>query len=199
MSDGIASVVAQKFRILTSLYLSKSEITMETFFMNKQKGICCCRLWGLLQLREEGLCDGDLSLTCKRGTQQFTINHLICKRGKGILGLCKKVILEIQDHGTIIPPSILKSQRKVVSGVGAVMKLTQEQEAYLLALQITNPGRTNDKYVEEFHKQFHTHISRSFVLQFFESKYEYSGKFVMPNLVPLDKFCPVNIAQYVQF
>ena len=170
---------------------------METFSVNKQGGTFRCG--GYYSLEKKVSVMETYHRLAREAPNNSPSIVSVAKEAKVSWDYAKKVILEIQDHGTIIPPSILKSQRKVVSGVGAVMKLTQEQEAYLLALQITNPGRTNDKYVEEFHKQFHTHISRSFVLQFFKSKYEYSGKFVMPNLVRLDKFCPVNIAQYVQF
>ena len=63
----------------------------------------------------------------------------------------KKVMQEIKEHGTIVPPSILKHNKKVKQGIGVLLKIPEEEELFLVNLWLENAARPNTEYIIVFY------------------------------------------------
>jgi hypothetical protein len=108
-----------------------------------------------------------------------------------------KVILEIHLHYEIIDPSEIRLGKNIERGVGN--NLTPEEDMFLLSLRVNIPNQSNLDYCRELFAYNGTVISTSFVSDYFAKAWSCSGKYLKPNLIPLDKFQPENVLKYAHY
>ena len=84
-------------------------------------------------------------------------------------------------------------------GTGSRVKLTYEQECYILYLRFNDPFMTNDDYVREFFEQYGVILSKSFVTRWFRDRFAKRGRLISANLVPIDKLRYVNVIKYDEY
>ena len=69
----------------------------------------------------------------------------VAKASKVSWDYAKKVMLEIEEHGTIIPPINLHNRKKVTRGVGALIKLNNDQAAKTIKSNNSKNDKTKPK------------------------------------------------------
>jgi hypothetical protein len=69
-----------------------------------------------------------------------------------------------------------------------VLYLDPAKELFMFALCAEKPARPNTDYVRQLYNFYGTFVLESFILVWFQTKYDHKGSFQKPNLVPLDKF-----------
>jgi len=111
-------------------------------------------------------------------------------------GFVAKVKEELRVHGHILRPDEIVQRR--ATGVGS-RSLDEEDENLLLLLRYLDPTRSNQSYVENLYLYRGTVVSESLISNWFAHRFDHSGKFRVPNLIPVDKFKPENILRYLEF
>lgn len=111
-------------------------------------------------------------------------------------GFVAKVKEELRVHGHILRPDEIVQRR--ATGVG-VRSLDEDDEALLLFLRYLDPTRSNQSYVENLYLYRGTVVSESLISNWFAHRFDHSGKFRVPNLIPVDKFKPENVLRYLEF
>jgi len=81
-------------------------------------------------------------------------------------------------------------------GTGSRVKLTYEQECYILFLRFEDPFMTNKDYITKFFEQYGVVLSKSFITRWFQDRFSKRGHLVTANLVPIDKLRFVNVIKY---
>ena len=111
-------------------------------------------------------------------------------------GFVAKVKEELRVHGNVLRPDEIVQGR--AKGVGS-LSFDEGDETFLLLLRFLDPTRSNQSYVE--HLQLHRGkvVSESLMSSWFANRFSHSGKFRVPNLIPVDKFKPDNILRYLDF
>jgi transposase len=75
-----------------------------------------------------------------------------------------------------------------------------EEELFLLALWTENPTRPSDSYyARDLRDYYDTNVTLQYIGKWFHSRFNFSGSFCRPNLVPKDKFWQENIVRYMEF
>lgn len=110
----------------------------------------------------------------------------------------KKIIDEFEECGRIKSPEEILAERPIPLGVGSQC-LERDDESYLEYLYFENPSRTNSSYVSELVKYRGTLVSESLIEKWFLHRFAVSGKFVVPDKTPIDKFRPENLARMVEY
>jgi hypothetical protein len=108
-----------------------------------------------------------------------------------------KVIDELVLTGTLIDPDTMKQDRldeKVLT-----FHLSVEKEIFLLSLHTENPAQPNVSYAKELRDLHGTTVTVQFIGKWFLNRFDFSGRFCKPNLVPKDKFRPENLLRYMEF
>jgi transposase len=108
-----------------------------------------------------------------------------------------KVIEELVRTGTLTDPEILKQQR--LDERVPTFHLSVEEEVFLLSLRTENPSRPNLSYTRHLLDYSGTRVTSQFIGQWFEKRFDHSGRYCKPNLVPKDKFKQENIVRYMEF
>ena len=121
----------------------------------------------------------------------------VAKKAKVDRAYASKVIDELVLTGTLIDPDTIKQQR-LAERVPA-FHLSIEEEIFLLSLRVENPARPNYSYAQELRDLYGTTVTPQFIGKWFEKRFEHSGRFCKPNLVPKDKFRPENILRFMEF
>jgi len=111
-------------------------------------------------------------------------------------GFVAKVKEELRLHENILRPDEIVQRR--ATGVG-VRSLDEDDENLLLFLRYQDPTRSNQSYVEHLYLYHGTVVSESLISNWFAYRFDHSGKFRVPNLIPVDKFKPENIVRYLDF
>ena len=106
-----------------------------------------------------------------------------------------KIVKELEGGG-IVDPS---NGKKIGSTRTVGDQLDPEDEALILSLHAEDPARPNRSYIQELHQQNGVLVSTQFISKWFEKRFNKKGRFVKPNMVPLDKFRYENILKYVEF
>lgn len=109
--------------------------------------------------------------------------------------MANKVVKEIEGGGIVDPEEI----KKIGSTRTVGDQLDPEDEALLLSLHAEDPARPNRSYIQELHQQNGVLVSTQFISKWFGNRFDKKGRFVKPNMVPLDKFKYENILKYVEF
>jgi transposase len=111
----------------------------------------------------------------------------------------RRVVAEIHSKGSIIQPDVIRSAKNKHCGVNERVRLTLEEELFLLILRIEIPNRSNLDYISNLHRHHNKIVSSTFISQWFKRRFNKKGTFKKPNLVPLDKFRKENIVAYIEF
>ena len=102
---------------------------------------------------------------------------------------------ELEEEDGLTDPNVKPPPRaSVVCGM-----LSLEQEYFLLSLRFENPARSNKDYVRNLKTFYDVDISESSISNFFLRRFDHQGNYKKPNLVPVDKFKPVNRTRYYEF
>ena len=121
----------------------------------------------------------------------------IAKRSKVSWKYAKKVVREYETTSNIRHPEeirkSLQEERKKKK------HLTIEEEVYLLALRAEDASRTNLEYIHLLSARYGRTVSSSFISDWFKKRFKYPGNFKKPNVVPLDKWRPINISRYLEY
>jgi transposase len=112
-------------------------------------------------------------------------------------GYASSVIQELLQTGTLVDPETLK-QRRLDERL-PLFHLSVEEELFLLSLRTENPSRPNLSYTRHLRAYSGTTVSAQFIGKWFETRFDHSGRFCKPNLVPKDKFRVENIVRYMEF
>jgi hypothetical protein len=107
------------------------------------------------------------------------------------------VIKEITDTGNLIDPDFLRIQQIQSRRKGEYLAL--EEEVYLLSLRAEDSSRPLLDYVTRLEAEYATRVSVSFLDKWFKTRFEFRGSLRKPNLIPLDKYKPENVARFVEF
>ena len=125
----------------------------------------------------------------------------VAKHAKVSEAFARKVLKEIEHYGEVIDPKELTYIRKEYDpnkGAGS-RSLLPEHEMFLLSLRSENPCRPLSNYRLELYRQFDVSVSETTISRWFNTRFEFKGNLRKPNLVPLDKFRPLNILRYADF
>jgi transposase len=121
----------------------------------------------------------------------------VARKAKVDKGYAKKVIEELLETGTLLDPEILKQLR--LDDRVPTYHLSIEEEVFLLSLHTETPSRPNASYSRHLRDYSGTTVTPQFIGQWFEKRFDHSGRFCKPNLVPKDKFKQANIVRYMEF
>jgi transposase len=121
----------------------------------------------------------------------------VAKKAKVGWDYASKVVDELVLTGTLIDPDIVQQQR--VDERVPTFHLSIEEEIFLLSLHTENPARPNISYAKGLRDYYDTTVSPQFIGRWFENRFDFSGRFCKPNLVPKDKFRAENILRYMEF
>ena len=108
-----------------------------------------------------------------------------------------QVYTEILTYGWVVHPDDIRRNKRIARGVG--LKLQRDEELFLLALRSQNPQRPNLDYIRQLYDYSGTKVSSTFISQWFQNRFDHSGAFRKPNLVPIDKFRQANILRYAEY
>ena len=137
-----------------------------------------------------------LRLVNRRGTTRVCISE-VAKRSKVSWKFASKVVKEYEESMTLRDPKDeLKENTEARTGSKL---LTIEEEVYLLALRAEDPSRTNLEYIQCLQSTYGRLVSSSFITKWFKKRFQYPGNFKKPNVVPLDKWRPVNVSRYLEY
>ena len=109
----------------------------------------------------------------------------------------KKVLDEVQLTGELQDPTInmldgdLRQKKESI--------LTHEESVFLLSLQVEDRHRSNLDYIKNLFQEHGKIVSSSMISKFFNKRFGKSGRFRKPNLIPLDKWKPANLARFARF
>ena len=119
----------------------------------------------------------------------------IAKRARVSWKYAKKIVTEYERTQTISDPSI---QKKIINRPKRY-HLSIEEEVFLLALRAEDPSRTNLEYIHLLAENYGRTVSSSFISKWFKNRFEFPANFKKPNVVPLDKWRPINIARFIEY
>ena len=102
----------------------------------------------------------------------------------------------MDNDGRVLDP--LHKKQGQPDGPGA-NSLDEFDHCALMYLYFEEPSRTNASYVEGLYQATGTKVSRLTVSRWFNSFFPISGKFRKPNLVPIDKFKPLNMIKAEEY
>jgi hypothetical protein len=108
-----------------------------------------------------------------------------------------KVIDELVLTGTLIDSDTMKQDR--LDEKVPTFHLSVEEEIFLLSLHTENPARPNVSYAKELRDLCGTTAMVQFIGKWFLNRFDFSGRFCKPNLVPKDKFRPENLLRCMEF
>ena len=120
----------------------------------------------------------------------------VAKTAKVSWDFAKKVMEEVKRTGSISDPTI-NDDGDLRHNRGSV--LTHEESVFLLALRVEDPHRSNLDYIEQLFREHGKIVSSSLISKFFNQRFGKSGRFRKPNLIPLDKWKPENLARFARF
>lgn len=103
----------------------------------------------------------------------------------------------VSTGGQLIDPDIAKDETDNRVGTGAF--LAKEEVVFLLSLRAENSSRPNEDYTSRLYRAYGTRVSPQFISDWFKKGFAHNGSFRKPNLIPLDKFRPENIARYLEY
>ena len=127
----------------------------------------------------------------------------VVKRAKVSEAFARKVLKEVERYGEVIDPKEINFIQKELDpnfpkGAGG-RTLLPEHKIFLLSLRSENPCRPLSSYRLELFRQYDVSCSETTISCWFNTRFEYKGNLHKPNLVPLDKFRPINILRYADF
>jgi transposase len=108
-----------------------------------------------------------------------------------------KVVNEMLSTGILIDPEILKRDR--LNAKQPSFNLSVDEEVFLLSLRTEKPSQSNLSYAKQLRDYSGTTVSPQYIGRWFETRFDHSGRFCKPNLVPKDKFKQENIVRYMEF
>jgi hypothetical protein len=88
---------------------------------------------------------------------------------------------------------------KPTNRVGTGAFLTKEEVVFLLSLRAETPNRPNKDYCRRLNETYGRHVSPQFISDWFKKGLPHKASFRKPNLIPLDKFRPENVARYLEY
>jgi hypothetical protein len=103
-----------------------------------------------------------------------------------------RIIDELDTHNRVLHPSTVVHERRDT-------KLCGFSAAVVLRLYMEEPGRSTRSYRDLLYEYTGLYVSESTISRFFLHNFPYRGSMVKPNLVPLDKFRPTNLAKLIDF
>jgi transposase len=121
----------------------------------------------------------------------------VAKEAKVERTYASKVVEEFVLTGTLIDPETIKQER--LDERVPTFHLSVEEEIFLLSLHTENPARPNFYYAQGLRDYYGTTVTPQFIGRWFEKRFDHSGRFCKPNLVPKDKFRPENLLRYMEF
>ena len=107
-----------------------------------------------------------------------------------------KIEQEILTENRVVSPEEKKSNRPVGPGVHTI---NSYDSFALLSLMNTNPRRSLGDYQKRLFEWTGTIVSESTISRFFKDGFDIKGNFMKPDLIPIDKFRPENIADAEEF
>jgi hypothetical protein len=110
--------------------------------------------------------------------------------------VCKVWEEMLENDGRVIDPSTVRQGR--MEGPGA-NSLTEYDHFALMYLYFEEPSRSNASYVENLFQVTGTKVSRSTISRWFNNFFPISGRFRKPNMVPVDKFKPINLIKAEEY
>ena len=112
----------------------------------------------------------------------------------------RKVINEINTIGDIIDPDLIHEMNKIHKRQRKY-KMSIEHECFILALRKEAPHRENFDYVKQLEEKHGIKICEKTISNFFvyNKSFIHSGKFRVPNKVPIDKFTTPNMIRVYEF
>jgi transposase len=110
----------------------------------------------------------------------------------------KKIETELNEHGRVLHPSEVYSNREQEGGPGS-RSLDDIDSAVLMFLYLEEPSRQLSSFCQWLHFLTGTCVSESTVSRFFNHGFPIRGGLCRPNLVPIDKFKPENIERAFEY
>jgi len=127
---------------------------------------------------------------------------LLARQAKVGWEYAKSVVLELIANGgsisNLVDPAITYHNKTTKDG-NYRCRLSAEEEMFLLSLRAEDGKRPNLSYIHELFVSYGKVVSSSFMSRWFHKRFQHSGRFKKPNLVPLDKFKNENILKYHEY
>jgi transposase len=111
--------------------------------------------------------------------------------------VANEVITELKVLGAVEDPEARRRAKNNVLGPG--QKLSTVHEMFLLSLRTLDPARPLYNYVQELNNQFGLKVSTQSISDWFHKRWDHRGNLKRANLVPLDKWKPINKLRYYEF
>ena len=121
----------------------------------------------------------------------------VARRAKVGWKYAKKVVLEYEESTMIRDP--LEEHLELMDNRRGKKHLSIEEEVFLLALRAEDSTRTNLEYIHLLAMNYGRIVSSTFISTWFKNRFQYRGNFKKPNVVPLDKWRPINVSRYLEF
>ena len=121
----------------------------------------------------------------------------IAKKAKVGKTYVLKVLKEIEEYGQILDPDVIREHNNQHKEKN--YKLNKCDAAFLLSLRAEDPSRSNLDYIQKLNEQHNKLVCSATITNFFGERFPHSGRFCQPNLIPLDKWKPSNLAAFVEF
>ena len=137
-----------------------------------------------------------LRLVAEVGDDKLTITS-VAEKARVSWYYANKVVKEYREDGTLQDP--LVKHEMTINDRNPTRFLHVEEEIFLLSLRAEDPTRSNLDYIHCLKVCYNRDVSSSFISKWFKNRFKFSGDFKKPNLVPLDKWRPVNISKYMEY
>ena len=148
------------------------------------------------QPRKEAVALEYYKLAKEIGDRKVKISE-VARRAKVGWSYAKMVVDEFRETAELEDPST--THKKQLESRVERRYLTIEEEVYLLALRAEDPTRTNFEYISLLAERYGRIVSSAFISTWFQKRFEHPGNFKKPNVVPLDKWRPINISRYLEY
>ena len=147
-------------------------------------------------LRKQSVAIEYLQLRDEVGDPDVKISE-VAKRAQVGWKYARKVVTEYRESKTLKDP--FEEHMETIAGRKNKTYLPVEEEVFLLALRSEDPSRTNLEYIHQLAATYGRVVSSSFISNWFKNRFEFPGNFKKPNVVPLDKWRPINVSRYLEY
>ena len=123
----------------------------------------------------------------------------IARAAKVSRGTVEKKENEILTQNRVVSPDENRARQPIGPGVHTISTF---DSVVLMMLHNEDPTRCNRDYAKQLFAANGTIVSESTISRFWNGAFDIKGSFVKPNLIPIDKFRPENIAnghEFVEF
>ena len=137
-----------------------------------------------------------LELVEEQGIQNVSI-QAVAEKAKVGWHFANAIIDEYKATDFLADPFI--KHEATIKARATSLHLHVKEEMFLLSLRAEDATRPNLDYIKNLYETYGRVVSSPFITTWFANRFEFQGKFKKPNLVPLDKWRPTNIARFIEY